>query len=221
MLKPKSPTALLIFTRYPTPGKTKTRLIPALGAQGAAQLQEQLTEWMVAAGRSLQEFMPVEIVICGSGEAIPAFQIWLGAKLSYQLQQGNTLGDRLIQGFESVWQQDFQQATVVGIDCPSITPALLLQAFEHLNTQDIVIGPAADGGYYLFGCKSVTFKSDYFQDITWGTGQVYRQTLAKLEHHQQTMAVLEPLNDIDRPEDLSALPESFHIDIENQINNDC
>ncbi|MEM6520230.1 MAG: TIGR04282 family arsenosugar biosynthesis glycosyltransferase, partial [Cyanobacteria bacterium P01_C01_bin.70] len=98
---------------------------------------------------------------------------------------------------------------VIGADCPSITPDHLKTAFQRLQSHDVVVGPANDGGYYLIGLSQAC--PDLFQDVPWGTPHVFEQTVAIARRLQLSLATLETLSDIDRPEDLSILPEPLAV----------
>ncbi|MEB3227533.1 MAG: TIGR04282 family arsenosugar biosynthesis glycosyltransferase [Synechocystis sp.] len=198
---------LLIFTRFPVPGRTKTRLIPALGPGGAASLQRQLTEHVVKIATQLSQHQPIAITLVYTGGTETQMQQWLGTDLDYASQQEGDLGDRLQGAFQAAFAQGSDKVMVIGIDCPFITSELLITAFEALDTHQAVIGPALDGGYYLLGLTAP--RPQYFQQIDWGTDQVYAQTLAKIEHTGEGHQVLPPLPDIDRPPDLAHLTPQF------------
>ena len=91
------------------------------------------------------------------------------------------------------------QAIIIGTDCPLMSPAYIAQAESALETADVVLGPAEDGGYVLIGCKRA--EPALFRDIDWGTDQVLEQTLRAASQAQRSVAVLDTLWDVDRPED--------------------
>lgn len=108
---------LIIFTRYPVPGQTKTRLIPALGAEGAATLQRHLTEDTL---KTVEVLKNIDISIYFSGATMPQMAAWLGEQWHYQAQQGQDLGDRLIHAFQTSEQQGYDKTVVIGIDCQAL-----------------------------------------------------------------------------------------------------
>ncbi len=187
---------LIIFTRYPIPGTTKTRLIPALGAEGAAALQRQLTEHTLEQVSELN----ANVTVYFSGGTLQQMQDWLGQDLHYQPQTGEGLGDRLIKAIELSREVGYLKTVVIGIDCPEITAAILEEAFSALENHDVVLGEATDGGYYLIGVRELN--PELFQNINWGTSTVLAETLAKTRELQLNEKILQPLNDIDYPEDL-------------------
>ncbi|MEO1147370.1 MAG: TIGR04283 family arsenosugar biosynthesis glycosyltransferase [Cyanobacteria bacterium J06638_22] len=191
---------LIIFTRYPEPGRTKTRLIPALGPEGAADLQRQLTEHTLRQVRSLQQRRSLRITWCFAGGDDAAMQDWLGSDWDYQPQAAGDLGDRLIAAMSGAFAAGATTVAFIGIDCPGIDAALLDAAFRALETADMVLGPADDGGYYLIGLRRPL--PDLFQGIDWGTAVVRQQTEAIAQSLTLSSHLLKPLNDIDRPDDL-------------------
>lgn len=195
---------LIIFTRYPEAGKAKTRLIPALGAEGAAQLQRQMTEWTIAQARRLACMRPIgklaiEVHFSGTAD-ISKMQAWLGDDLHYVPQAEGDLGAKLTEAI-AVACTNADRVVVIGTDCPAITADLLDRAFQQLMSQNVVIGAAADGGYYLIGLQS--FQPALFEGIAWSTDVVFAQTIDRARQQQLSIAILETLSDIDRPEDLS------------------
>ncbi|MEM8781058.1 MAG: TIGR04282 family arsenosugar biosynthesis glycosyltransferase [Cyanobacteria bacterium P01_G01_bin.49] len=189
---------LIIFTRYPEPGKTKTRLIPALGAKGAATLQRQLTEHTITEVKKLLQ--EVTISIYYAGKNLELMQAWLGNAFNYYTQTGEDLGKRMKSAFSDSFELGFSHVVIIGIDCPDLNIALLQEAFSRLKNYDLILGEATDGGYYLIGLKRVI--PELFQDIPWGTSQVLPLTKHLSEKLNLKTYFLPMLSDIDRPEDL-------------------
>ncbi|NJL00525.1 MAG: glycosyltransferase [Spirulinaceae cyanobacterium RM2_2_10] len=191
---------LIIFSRYPEAGHTKTRLIPALGAEGAAQVQQQMTEHILARALQLQAQQPLAIELHFAGGSLTEMQAWLGTAINLHPQSEGDLGIRLTTAFANAFQRGFRRVVTIGIDCPAIDRDLLQQAFAALESAELVLGPALDGGYYLIGLQQPV--PELFQDIAWGTGQVLKQTLAHAQRSKLIVTQLDPLADVDRPEDL-------------------
>ena len=197
---------LLIFCKYPLAGKAKTRLIPALGAEVAAQLHRRLAESAIGMARSwkqisLEKVNRITVHYTGAGEK--DFYSWLGSDLDYQEQPTGNLGQRMGTAFESAFKCGIEQAIGIGTDVPTLTATILQQADKNLEDHDLVLGPAADGGYYLIGMNS--FHPELFVGIDWGTGHVYRQTQEIASQMGLRVVTLPVLSDIDRPEDLNLL----------------
>jgi rSAM/selenodomain-associated transferase 1 len=199
---------LIIFTRYPAPGKTKTRLIPALGVQGAAALQKKMTERTVARARKLLLSESFSLEIRYAGGRVSWMQEWLGHDLSFKAQGPGHLGLRMGRAFHEAFRSGGQRVVLVGTDCPGLSVPLLRKAFHRLHENDVVLGPARDGGYYLLGLRF--FVPGIFEGIPWGTGVVLEETLKILETLRLRVFLLKTLDDVDRPEDLPNWERVFH-----------
>ncbi|UCE54812.1 MAG: TIGR04283 family arsenosugar biosynthesis glycosyltransferase [Desulfobacterales bacterium] len=198
---------LIIFTRYPEPGKTKTRLIPVLGEQGAAKLQRQMTEHLISKVRNLLKFRSLTIEIRYEEGNKSLMQNWLGPEFSYYPQQEGDIGQRMCFALDDAFQSGTKAAIIIGTDIPGITIDSLKNAFEKLKTNDLIFGPASDGGYYLIGIKEVSWSEanpQLFSGINWGTAEVLNQTLHLADKLGLGYSLLETLDDVDQPEDLYA-----------------
>lgn len=192
---------LIIFTRYPEPGKTKTRMIPALGEEGAAKLQRQMTENTLAKAKKLQEFHPVSVEIYFAGGNQQLMELWLGADVIYRQQSEGDLGERMASAFERSFAAGMTGVVIIGTDCPDLDNQIMSEAFQWLEAHDLVLGPAQDGGYYLIGLRRLI--PELFVGINWGTSQVRQQTVEIAGNLGLAIAFEPMLHDIDRPEDLS------------------
>jgi uncharacterized protein len=191
---------LIIFTRYPEPGKTKTRLIPALGEVGAANLQKQMTEHTIFQARELQNITTVSIEVRFTGGNLEKMQNWLGNDLGCQTQGNGDLGARIERSLVNAFNQKAEQVIIIGIDCPGVNAPILATAFAKLRHSHLVLGPALDGGYYLIGLQKPI--PELFTNINWGTAQVLAETVDIAQKLNLSIDYLHPLADIDRPEDL-------------------
>ncbi len=200
---------LIVFTRYPEPGLTKTRLIPALGAQGAAELHRQLAEHTLTQARELQASRSVSVEVWFAGGDETLMRDWLGDETVCRHQGEGDLGARMSRAFQEAFSNGAQGAVIIGTDCPDLDARVLGDAFQQLLKFDLVLGPAADGGYYLIGLRRKV--PELFTGITWGTGQVLQQTAAKADRLNLTTSKLRQLADIDRPEDLAILENHSQI----------
>lgn len=193
---------LIIFTRYPESGKTKTRLIPALGSYGAALVQKQMAGHTIkTVSRFVKKFpFPVGVEIRYDGAGLNLMTAWLGTDKLYRLQGKGDIGERMAHALDSAFKNGIKQAVLIGSDCPAIKPALLNNAFYSLEANDATFGPARDGGYYLIGLRTMIW--GIFRCIDWGTDRVLAQTLNTLKIAGIKYNLLDMLDDIDRPEDL-------------------
>jgi len=189
---------LLLFLRYPQPGQTKTRLIPALGATGAADLQRQIVEYLLAR----IDCAAWQLEIHYTGSCLDKMQDWLGDERVYYAQCEGGLGERLRFAFDGCFEKDGEGCAIaIGADCPELSLSHIKQAFDALTENDVVLGPAADGGYYLIGLSR--FEGALFEKIEWSTSKVLQQTVEKAKQNELSIAKLPVLSDIDRPEDLA------------------
>jgi len=191
---------LIIFTRYPEPGKTKTRLIPALGDFGAANLQKQMTEYTILQVQELQKTTTISFEVRFAGGNLQLMQDWLGSDLVYQPQGEGDLGDRMTRSLLDAFESGKEQVTIIGTDCPGVDSLLLAMAFQQLDNFDLVLGTAIDGGYYLIGLRHSM--PQLFANIDWGTSHVLQQTVEIAQQLNLSHIYLPPLADVDRPEDL-------------------
>lgn len=185
---------LVLFARYPVAGQCKTRLIPALGPEGAARLHRRLAEHVVGVLR--QAGCPVVIAYTGAKEA--DFREWLGADLTYVEQAEGDLTARLLP-FAA-------RAPVIffGADTPDLAPPHVAAAVAALASHPVAIGPAEDGGYYLIAMREP--RPELLIDMPWSTSEVLPETLRRLGTLGLAPMLLETLSDCDRPEDLDRWP---------------
>ncbi len=198
---------LIIFTRYPKPGKTKTRLIPVLGSVGAANLQRQMTEHTILQVKQLQKAIDISVEIWFSNGDLQLMQKWLGLDLVYQPQGEGDLGLRMARSLLQAFQSGAEKAIIIGTDCPGLNAEILATAFDKLRTFDLVLGPALDGGYYLIGLRQLI--PELFANIEWGTANVFQKTVEIAQKVNLSYVNLVSLADVDRPEDLCIWQQSF------------
>jgi rSAM/selenodomain-associated transferase 2/rSAM/selenodomain-associated transferase 1 len=200
---------LVIFTRYPEPGKTKTRLIPALGAEGAAALQCEMTRYTLRWARELAKTLPVLVEVRFEGGSEDQMRDCFGEDFLYCPQGPGDLGRRMARAFQDAFRTGVRHVVLVDTDCPEITPSLVSDAFDRLVKNDLVLGPATDGGYYLIGLRSET--PILFDAMPWGTGQVFPETMRRAQGLTLATSVLKPLADVDHPEDLAVWHRVQHL----------
>jgi len=157
---------LIVFTRFPVPGEAKTRLIPALGEEGAADFQRQMTEHTVQQARKTG----ARLEIRWTGGTEEKLRGWLGNDLCYAEQGGGNLGERMSRAFQDHFNAGAKRSAVIGCDCPANGWKNIQIAFQSLKNEGCVIGPASDGGYYLIALRQ--FIPELFEDIDWGTERV-------------------------------------------------
>lgn len=195
-----SSIAIAVFARTPVPGTVKTRLIPRLGAQGAARLQTQLID--LALARTLA-VAPLGTCLWLAGE--PAgHPTPIGVPV--HAQRGDDLGARMANAFEMLLPKH-ETVLLIGTDCPAQSAGDLHQAALALRSHDVVLQPAEDGGYVLIGLSQRVLQHtpprwrELFADIAWGTEAVLVQTQARLGTTGLRHALLDALPDLDLPQD--------------------
>lgn len=199
---------LLLFTRYPEAGTTKTRLIPALGPDGAARLHRRLTERIAAEAGLLAARNNIPTVVHYSGGSLAQMTAWLGP-LTFVAQAAGDLGQKMQAAFQHAFGGGAERAVLIGSDIPEIDVDLLARAFAAFRKSRVVLGPSRDGGYYLLGLTAGDAEHLYsrlFADIPWSTGEVFAITRERLRTAAVAAAILPTLRDVDRPEDLKWLP---------------
>lgn len=201
MLTPSEDAHLIVFGRYPRVGKTKTRLIPALGPAGAAALQKRLAEKTVAAARQAAKRIGSRLVFCHDGGHRKQLCRWLGdRRIHYVAQADGDLGRRMHRAIHRAFEDGARRVVLVGTDIPGLTASRLKQAFSALNQNDLVFGPSTDGGYWLVG---MTKPENIFDGIVWGRPDVLEKSLALARNKGMRPQMLAPLNDLDTPDDLT------------------
>lgn len=188
---------LILFGRYPVPGRTKTRLIPLLGAVRAADLQRDLTEKILNTDRLAARRRPVDLEVCFDGGSPARLRRWLGHDLIFSEQSPGNLGERMETAFLEAFRQGARRVLLHGTDIPDLTPRHIDEAFDALKTHDVVLGPSSDGGYWLMGLKK---PADLFGGIEWGTSSVFEKTLTAARKGGLSVHVLGPLTDLDTVE---------------------
>jgi rSAM/selenodomain-associated transferase 1 len=181
----------------------KTRLARDIGPERARVLYEaMLRDTLRSIGDSTEQ-MEIEVLWApSSGANGDALHRAFGDR-ALAMQTGETLGDRLSMAFsERFFFHRTDKIIAIGVDDPTLDRQLIDHAFTLLDSCEWVLGPAADGGYYLIGCRAASFNPEVFMEIEWGTEKVMFATLAKIRAWNATVAVLPERSDIDEGADL-------------------
>lgn len=194
-------TALLVFARAPVAGEVKTRLIPALGAEGAAELYRRFLLDTLAGAAALQ----TEVIVAAAEEtqvaAVRALVEGVCPKAQVVAQAGRDLGERMRSAFGCALDAGYQRVVIIGSDAPTLPWDRVRLALAA--EQDLTLGPCHDGGYYLIGMRAAI--PQLFAGIAWGGPTVLAETLRKAEQLHLTVSLLEPWYDVDTPQDLERL----------------
>ena len=192
-----SKQALLIFVKNPEIGKVKTRLAATIGNEAALVIYQELLLHTV----SVTERMPVNKFVFYS-DHVEQEDVWNNKHYRKEVQEGVDLGERMKNAFASAFQKEYNKVVIIGTDCPDLNAEIIMNAFDHLQSDEIVIGPAKDGGYYLLGMKQVY--SDLFENLQWSTNTVLSDTLKVCDELDLKYQLLPVLSDIDEERDLQA-----------------
>ena len=186
---------IAVFARAPVAGEAKTRLIPMLGADGAAALQRRLIERTLTTACAVPG---AQVTLWVAGDSEHPFITEVSARfgVAHAAQVGNDLGARMQHAFEAAGAP----LVLIGTDCPQLGPADLAAAAAALAANDVVIQPATDGGYVLIGLARP--QPALFESIDWGGPQVLRQTQARIATIGLRCALRPTLDDLDTPADL-------------------
>jgi rSAM/selenodomain-associated transferase 2/rSAM/selenodomain-associated transferase 1 len=194
------------MTRFPVPGSVKTRLATELGDDGAAELHRKLAAHCVARLRPLQATGEARVEVHVRGGGRTSIRRWLGTWPRIVPQSDGDLGDRLHTALQRALATGAPAAAVVGSDCPSARATDVRRALAALDTHDLVIGPAEDGGYWLLGVGAgvgpATLET-LFDSIPWDGPDVLEATLERAESAGLTVAIAASRADVDRPEDIA------------------
>jgi len=188
-----SKTLILIFTRNPELGKCKTRLAKTVGNENALIIYKMLLEHTEKVVRQVQVDKAVYYSV-----KIRENDLWDATIYQKHQQNGADLGIRMQNAFKKSFEVGYEKVLIVGSDLYDLKPKHITGAIKKLESNDVVIGPALDGGYYLLGMKKL--HSHIFENKQWGTETVRADTLADLQNKKVTQ--LETLNDIDVFEDV-------------------
>jgi rSAM/selenodomain-associated transferase 1 len=201
---------VLLFVRYPETGRVKTRLETHLSQDEILGLYQCfVADILTTLGKC---GFPVTVCFLPS-EREAEMKAWLGPEPVCIPQIGKDLGQRMGNAFVQAFAAETSpvgQAILLGSDSPDLDPEIIHQAFDSLTQNDVALGPAVDGGYYLIGFNRHTFFKELFNGISWGTGQVFIETVQKIEHAGLKVHVLPEWRDIDTFEDLESFYRRAH-----------
>lgn len=199
-MKSDSDSALIVFVKKPEAGRVKTRLAAGIGDAQALTVYERL---LAHTYRQVVGVDAAVYVYCT--EAVESLSGWSEDDYTVQVQAGADLGERMKRAFAERFEAGAERVCIIGSDCYDLMTGHLREAFRLLHTNDLIVGPAEDGGYYLLGMSN--FLPEMFDDIAWSTPTVLSDTLAKADQLNLRTAALPTLRDIDDIDDLRHYPE--------------
>lgn len=193
------------MTRVPLPGQTKTRLMTHFTGEECARLHCAFLEDLI-----LLLTHDVKLPACvffAPAENLQPLRQLVNGRLPLVPQEGNTLGERMAAAIRWGLDRGYGGVLVVGSDLPTLPAAIFQEAVSQLAHSDVVLGPTLDGGYYL-----VAMKENYpqiFQEVAWGTGDVFASTIARIQRMNLKISILRPWNDVDTFADLQLLKKQL------------
>ena len=192
---------LLIFVKNVVLGKVKTRLAATIGPEKALNIYQLLLK------RTYEVTVALSVSKAVYYSDYTVEDIFKPPYYEKHIQRGQDLGARMQHAFEQAFATGFDQVCIIGSDCYELTEDIIGQAFEKLARNDVVIGPAEDGGYYLLGMKKL--HPALFTNKNWSTDSVLPDTLNNIKADGQSVALLPQLTDVDEEKDLSSIPVSL------------
>lgn len=190
---------VIVFLKVPQRVPVKTRLSKSLDQEIVVNLYKNFVLDVLG---MLQTGRHTTVIGFYPPQALREITSWLGRDHDYLPQQGDDLGQRMENAFDSIFQTGFRQVLLLGTDFPDLPGSIIDEAFESLHKNDAVIGPAVDGGYYLIGFNSHSFLPAVFDKIPWGSDTVFEKTMTVLGSNRSRIHVLPQWRDIDTYQDL-------------------
>jgi len=185
----------MVFVKNPELGKVKTRLAKTMGDERALEVYKELLQHTSNVANKVTSDKAVFY-----SSFIDKADMWANEAYDKYLQEGNDLGEKMLNAFGLAFQQGYEKIIIIGSDCYELAPEIVEQAFVRLEEKDVVIGPAKDGGYYLLGMKSLYMK--LFSNKPWSTENVLVDTLLDVKEMGLNYELLETLSDVDHETDL-------------------
>ena len=190
-----APDRLIIFVKAPRLGTVKTRLAQGIGSEAAAAAYCTLVETLL---QNLATLPEVELR-CAPDDGAGEIEPWRRTHWRVRPQGHGDLGERLAGAFADAFAGGAQRVVIIGSDCPRVTAQDIADAWTALGRQEVVLGPATDGGYWLIGLRSPQLA--LFQEIHWSTDAVFRETKARACAAKLSVHLLRELSDVDTESD--------------------
>lgn len=206
--------AIIIFTRVPIKGHTKTRLETCLSKENCAGLHVSFIKDIYNTCKCTNLDIFVFYTPIGEKDIL---QNILGTNPKYYPQSGDNLGEKMLNAIETVLSSGYDSCILIGTDIPEIKGEYIMKGFLSLKTCDVVLGPTFDKGYCLIGMKKPYKK--VFSNQTYGTGSVLSSTLEKIKNSGLTYSLLETVLDIDEESDLLMLEKRINLGLASNCEN--
>lgn len=193
---------ILLFIKYPQIGKVKSRLARDLGEEITVELYQNFVQDILSSIREIE----ADLKICFHPPDLrERFVEWLGGDYDYLPQDGQDLGERMAKGLTRVFSEGYDKAIIIGSDSPDLPGDIIEIGLSSLCSNDVVIGPSHDGGYYLIGFDKEGFLSEVFRGIAWSSATVFKMTIDIIGKAGLKVFVLPEWRDVDTLDDLRDL----------------
>ncbi len=189
---------LIIFVKNPELGKVKTRLAATIGPEGALEIYLKL----LVHTSEITKALPVDKVVYYS-DFMDDYDLFENHIYRKSVQEGIDIGVRMDRAFDASFAAGYDKVVLIGSDCYELTSEHINTAFKALDEQEVVLGPAHDGGYYLLGMTAM--QSRLFRGKKWSTADVLLDTIIDLQRSALKYFLLPTLSDVDYEEDLGRL----------------
>jgi rSAM/selenodomain-associated transferase 1 len=170
----KTKNALIIFAKLPVEGIVKTRLASAIGETKAKDFYKLLAEHTFEVAKKNGNILFIPFLFCSEESELEAIKQWTGNEFKYRVQKGKDLGQRMLNAFKLIFENGYEKIVIIGTDAPDLSANHINLAIEKLDSNDVVIGPSNDGGYYLLATKKL--HNQLFNEIEWSTDNVRKAT---------------------------------------------
>lgn len=196
-----------ILAKYWEPGRVKTRLAAEIGAERAALFHRACVETLL---RRFSNIGDRRVLVYTPDDRAADFATLVDAHWQLEPQAAGDLGQRIENYFAAAFLAGVDQVILIGSDSPTLPEAFVFEAFDNLHQRDAVLGPTADGGYYLIGLSKPVPR--LFDEIDWSTPAVWSQTIDRLQSAGRSYHVLPPWYDVDTNDDLARLRTELAVD---------
>ena len=193
---------LMLFVKYPLPGHVKTRLGKEIGHTLAAAVYKNFVRDIMD---TLTDFNAALRIFFYPARAKQRFKEWLGGRYCYIAQAPGSLGQKMRSAFKYTFNEHFNNVVIIGSDSPDLPGEYLKLSFDALTSNEAVIGPSSDGGFYLLGFSKESFQPQIFENVSWGTAEVFEQVVKILRRNGKKIYQLPQWHDVDNFSDLKSL----------------
>lgn len=192
---------LIIFAKEPQRGRVKTRLEGSLSQAACVGLYKAFVRDSIDAAKRVQ--CEKKIIAYDAGNARPRYLKRVARNFIFYKQRGRDLGQRMRNAFQFANESGYKRTVIIGTDSPTLPAPFIQEAFHKLSSHDFVIGPSADGGYYLIG--AARGPKELFAGIRWSSDSVFKETLKRAKRLKKRAALLPRWYDVDNPQALARL----------------